>query len=150
MREIKFRGKRADNGEWVFGDLLQICEGCIIYFGSKTESQTPDIPNSSPVAVELFNDEIAVVIPDTIGQFAGLTDCNGKEIYEGDIVAYCGKIKHIVEFKHGMFGYTLMDGWFVGYGGNSNFSFNPLDKSKKHEVIGNIHDNPELLKGGYE
>lgn len=71
-RDIKFRGKRADNGEWVYGDLLRIGGGCIIYFGSKNETQTPNIPNSSPVAVELFNDEIAVVIPDTVSQFTGL------------------------------------------------------------------------------
>lgn len=148
MRTIKFRGKRADNGEWVYGDLLRLGGGCIIYFGSKTETQTPDIPNSSPVAVELFYDEIAVVIPDTVGQFTGLTDCNDKEIYEGDILVYGGQCKHVVEFKHGMSGYELADGWFVGYGGNSNFTFNPFDKSKEHEVIGNIHDNPGLMKGG--
>ena len=81
----------------------------------------------------------------TAGQFSGLLDKNGKEIYEGDIVVYGSHCKHIVEFKHGMFGYTLMDGWFVGYGGNSNFTFNPLDKSNEHEIIGNIRDNPELL-----
>ena len=94
----------------------------------------------------IFCDEGSVlIIPESVGQFTGLLDKNGKEIYEGDIVVYGSHCKHIVEFKHGMFGYTLMDGWFVGYGGNSNFTFNPLDKSDEHEIIGNIHDNPELL-----
>ena len=145
MRQIKFRGKQL-NGEWAYGDLLRIGGGCIIYIGSKIETQTPDIPKESNVAIELFDNDIAIVIPDTIGQFTGLTDCNGKEIYEGDILVYGGQHKHVVEFKHGMFGYTLMDGWFLGYGSNPNFTFNPLDKSKEHEVIGNIHDNSELLK----
>lgn len=145
MRQIKFRGKQL-NGEWAYGDLLRIGGGCIIYIGSKTETQTPYIHKDSNVAVELFDNDIAIVIPDTLGQFTGLTDCHGKEIYEGDILVYGGLYKHVVEFKHGMFGYTLLDGWFIGYGGNSNFSFNPLDKSKEHEVIGNIHDNSELLK----
>ena len=94
----------------------------------------------------IFCDEGNVpIIPESVGQFTGLLDKNGKEIYEGDIVVYGSHCKHIVEFKHGMFGYTLMDGWFVGYGGNSNFTFNPLDKSNEHEIIGNIHNNPELL-----
>lgn len=131
-RQIKFRGKRADNGEWVYGDLennrakgvtrIHSYDGDGNYIGQN------------------------VVDAESIGQYTGLTDCNGKEIYEGDILVYGGQFQHIVEFKHGMFGYTLLDGWFVGYGGNANFSFNPLDKSDEHEVIGNIHDNPSLLK----
>lgn len=124
-RKIKFRAKTTANGHWVYG--------CLIDYGN----------NAFSISNRKSNPWVQ---PETIGQFTGLTDCNGKEIYEGDIVAYCGKIKHVVEFKHGMFGYTLMDGWFVGYGGNTNFTFNPLDKSKEHEIIGNIYDNPELLK----
>lgn len=127
MREIKFRAKALANGHWVYGNLVIRDKDCISIRNSKSEPW---------------------VDPNTIGQFTGLYDCKGTEIYEGDILIYGGQIKHVVEFKHGMFGYTLLDGWFVGYGGNSNFSFNPLDKSKEHEVIGNIHDNSELLKGG--
>ena len=143
MRPIKFRGKRADNGKWVYGDSIKHTDNPshghsieeIIYIGSK-------VPNARKCGAMKWKP----IVPATIGQFTGLTDCNGKEIYEGDILVYGGQHKHIVEFKHGMFGYTLMDGWFLGYGSNPNFTFNPLDKSKEHEVIGNIYDNPELLK----
>ncbi len=134
-RTIKFRGKRIDNGEWVYGDLCtpRLFDSKRGYFGE-------DVPC-------IFCDEGNIpIIPESVGQFTGLLDKNGKEIYDGDIVVYGSHCKHIVEFKHGMFGYTLMDGWFVGYGGNSNFTFNPLDKSNEHEIIGNIHDNPTLPK----
>lgn len=125
MRKIKFRAKALANGHWVYGNLIVRGEGHVSILNSKSEPW---------------------VDPKTVSQFTGLTDRNGKEIYEGDILVYGGQHKHVVEFKHGMFGYTLMDGWFLGYGSNPNFTFNPLDKSKEHEVIGNIHDNPELLK----
>ena len=125
MRQIKFRAKTLTNSHWVYGNLVIRDKECVSIRNSKSEPW---------------------VDPETVGQFTGLTDCNGKEIYEGDIVRYGEFIYHVIEFKHGMFGYTLMDGWFVGYGGNTNFTFNSLDKSKEHEVIGNIHDNSELLK----
>ncbi len=139
-RNLKFRGKRADNGQWVYGDLLRVGGGCLIYFGSKTETATPDISNDSNVAVELFNDEVAVVIPDTIGQFTGLLDCSGKEIYEGDILRCRGKYLYQVEW--------MTDGFMLRgktYGGVTSIkSFLPMQR----DVIGNINDNPELLKGG--
>ena len=131
MRSIIFRGKRADNGEWVYGDLEYSRYNDMARIHSYDEDGLYDCQH--------------IVNRDSVGQSTGLKDRNGKEIYEGDIVRYGEFIYHVIEFKHGMFGYMLMDGWFVGYGGNTNFTFNPLDKSKEHEIIGNIHDSPELI-----
>lgn len=135
-RQIKFRGKSLKNKKWVYGDLMRnICATRIVRY-KETDNESGQRADWEYIEVD----------DSTIGQFTGLYDCNGKEIYEGDIVVYGVEIKHIAEFKHGMFGYTLMDGTFIGYGENQNFTFNPLDKSSVHEVIGNIHDNSSLLK----
>lgn len=155
MRTIKFRGKKPYTGDWVFGDLLHIAGGCLIYFGSNTDTTKPDIEECNPVAVELFNDEVAVVLSDTVGQFTGLTDKNGAEIYEGDIIrsplghvviVKFGYKEHIV--KHDIFTDRFAAyGWIVGNVINGITDF--LDNEfLQGEVIGNIHDNPELLKGG--
>lgn len=129
-RPIKFRAKGRSDGQWHYGSLLQICDD----FSITTNTE------------DTF--EICNVFHETLGQFTGLLDCNGKEIYEGDIVLYGGSIQHEVMFRHGAFGYLIYGGQFMSYAGNPNFTFNPLNRSKEHEVIGNIHDNPELLKGG--
>jgi uncharacterized phage protein (TIGR01671 family) len=84
-------------------------------------------------------------------QYTGLKDKNGKEIYEGDIVAAFNFIdknfRHEVIFKNGAFGYTsqFLSG-FIPYAGNDNFKWSN-GKSDKIEVIGNIYENPELMEG---
>lgn len=139
-RQIKFRGKRFDDGEWVVGDLLHIAGGCLIYFGSDTDATDPDIENSSPVAVELLNDEVAVVDPDSVGRFTGLCDKNKKEIYEGDVIlqqGYSGKKPMLVRFEHGAF--------ITGEHSGSSTATRPMLIQKRCEVLGNIYDNPELI-----
>lgn len=141
-RQIKFRGKQL-NGEWAYGDLLRIGGGCIIYIGSKTETQTPDIPKESNVAIELFDNDITIVIPDTVGQFTGLTDCNGKEIYEGDIISLRG---YVAEVRWS----SNLSAFCIRFSFESELGIKPLgswiDRRRPCKVIGNIHDNPELLK----
>lgn len=146
---IKFRGKRADTGEWVYGDLLNICGGSMIYFGSKTETQEPNIPNSSPVAVELFNDEVAVVRRETVGQYIGLEDSAKTEVFAGDVIAVNGKYPKLIEYRTDNASFCMAN-------------IDELDKiwiypwqrirpdwwsdfHREIKIIGNIYDSPELL-----
>ena len=133
MRTIKFRGKIAELnlgcdknvGDWVYGDLHLL-------------SKIPHIHTNS---------RKYIIDTETIGQFTGLQDKNGKEIYEGDILVWGKSQPIIVIFKHGSFGYTYPEDWYHSFAENSNFTFNPLNTDIHFKVIGNIHDNPELLKG---
>ena len=135
MREILFRGKRTDSGEWVYGNY------CIAEKLDKS-------------GVEYFIIEIEAegsqyyVIPETVGQYTGLTDKNGKKIFEGDIVnvAYNPKYTGISKDRIGNFEVVFNNGCFMkgSIQNNGLYHFIPSDETT---VIGNIHDNPELLKG---
>ena len=132
MREILFRGKDFVTGKWVQGDLLHISSGCIIYHGSQTESE---IKENVGAAIELLIDEVSVVKPKTVGQFTGVTDKNGVKIFEGDILLF-GDKSFAVEWKNDIvgFGYFYTSDRVLGCDGINC------------EVIGNIHENHELLK----
>lgn len=123
MREILFRGKRVDNGEWVYGHYCR--------YGYTDKEKDYIIPH---YASDLYAFE---VIPKTVGQYTGLTDKNGTKIFEGDIVKWFSR-KYTVVYK---------DGRFIGekehFIGVDEYEFINLYGSL--EVIGNIHDNPELL-----
>ena len=127
MREILFRGKRTDNGTWAYGYLFCIWERTYLCWGT-----TNDVPNMKEV------------IPETVGQYTGLTDKNGKRIFEGDIVSL---VKHdglIYKVVYVPCRYELVNSKGV------NCFVLDIYKSENIEVIGNIHDNPEILKGGGE
>lgn len=130
MREILFRGKRVDNGEWVFGNFIEDKwgddNGNTIY-AILQDRVAPDIAELwTPVRV----------IPETVGEYTGLTDKNGKKIFEGDIVKNSRDVG-LLYYKEKNSAFTVK-GWEYGYW---------LWHDKEDiEVIGNIHDNPELLE----
>ena len=132
IRTIIFRGKRKDNGEWVYGGFMHGNErkslrDSIFVYDSETQS---------------FNDY--EIDSSTIGQYTGLTDKNGVRIFEGDIVERVsdGERAVISWLKYSACFGVSFDGWCCGF---DNYDDNlPSD----FEVIGNIHDNPELLEGG--
>lgn len=135
MREIKFRGKRISGGEWVEGDLTQYSEAM------------------SYITVDLVENEVYQVHTSTVGQYTGLKDKNGREIYEGDIVelvnTYKGmNTKTIVEIA--FIDFTFAGKWAEEYS-PSGYMYNPLGSYNfpivTIEVIGNIYENPELLVG---
>ena len=128
MREISFRGKYAPSGMWIIGDLRQYPSGA-----------------KAIKANDMMH--IMEVDPDTIGQYTGLTDKHGKKIFEGDIVlAVLPATRVLSEYVWPLHVVTFVDGAF-GLEHNKNFvplkSFAP---SVTFEVIGNIHDNPELME----
>ena len=128
IREVIFRGKRTDNGEWIEGSLLGI-DWC-------DKPSTYSIAPNTPVSV------FYSVIPETVGQYTGLTDKNEVKIFEGDIVSLVKHDSLIYKVVYVPCRYELVNSKGV------NCFVLDIYKSENIEVIGNIHDNPEILKGG--
>ena len=136
-REIKFRGKDREN--WHYGDLVQeirhndnkLFDGTMTHIRNFEYKNGDYIGDSFPVNSE------------TIGQFTGLHDKNGKEIYEGDIVRKFNGIIGKVIYEHSEF--------IIDVTNNEKLDYGRLDLIENFvEVIGNIYDNPDLLEKGAE
>lgn len=149
MRTIKFRGKDLDTGEWIYGHFFQRL------------GHYPTIVEPRPRDGKVMYYEIAVE-DTTVGQFTGLLDTNGKEIWEGDVVRvgilspnYTGSypepyyVDTACIYKEGAFLYKRISP-FDKKKLSRNWTYKPMHRYEIYstEVIGNIHDNPELLKGG--
>ena len=122
MREILFRGKFGN--EWKYGFLSIEPKGLVIKEPYKNESSN-----------------VWHIDADTVGQYTGLTDKNGTKIFEGDIVKYGDTVHNVVfEQRNGTAYFGLV------YSTLETLSFGHYQDLKQIEVIGNIHDNPELLE----
>lgn len=128
MREILFRGKRIDNGEWVYGYYCASigCKNGIEQVGYFIHT----------------SDNNFAVDPDTVGQYTGLTDKYGKGIYEGDV---CIVSLSYFKIKNEKATVAFINGAFQFQYGCEQFFSKPHGAWDEVEVIGNIHDNPELL-----
>lgn len=124
MRTIKFRGKSILTDEWFYGDLVH----------SADKKRTAILVNDKDSYDE------CEVVPETVGQFTGLYDCEGKEIFEGDILDFNG-LKVEVRFVRGVFAFLVngnLDDELCGDCRTDLFA----------KVIGNVYENPDILKGG--
>ena len=143
MREILFRGKRIDNGEWV--------EGYYVSKFYRTDKELSDYITIPYPDEENRGSDHFIVIPETVGQYTGLCDKNGKKIFEGDIVRIeisCNGEK-VTEITRVGYDYKFC-GFFPMRWENSCDGCDCYFAIEEIEIIGNIHDNPELLKGGAE
>lgn len=126
-REIAFRGKDADNDhEWKYGSLI-VC------------------PDGSPVIVCFDDDGCELsydVVPATVGQYTGLKDRNGKDIYEGDILR--------MSYRNDDLGIVKWGSEYAAFIIKKEGKLRWWYLEGKEEVVGNVHDNPELLKGGQD
>ena len=124
MREIKFRGKRIDNGEWVVGDYSRYSK------------------EKSIIMVDLLEQVDSWVWSETVGQYTGLDDKNGVKVFEGDVVRYLNSIESgngVVIFDTCAFLFNWIDI------DETDSLLRHFQCSEELEVIGNIHDNQELM-----
>lgn len=140
MREILFRGKRLDNGEWVEG-------GSIIRFDPENGQDLVFMPHMHEGCTSTHDDKDNItafesgmfykVDPATVGQYNGMKDKHGKKIFEGDIVI-------LFETNSGVVVYDDNSAGFAIPGDGCGLC---VSNANEREVIGNIHDNPELMGG---
>ncbi len=128
MRKIKFRGKRLTDGKWIYGDFFRNRGLSFIAADGIVENPLASWHD--------YN-----VDPETVGQFTGLCDADGKEIYEGDII---GGSNGSINGYHWPF--TRQIKWDDATCGFNTPKWGYMDSTHYYEILGNIHDNPELME----
>lgn len=132
MREILFRAKDEASNKWVYGYYVHLpsAAGCVHIM--QVPAGNPDESNT-----------VYYIIPETVGEYTGLVDKNGKKIFEGDIVRYNDTLHKVVFCTINgcaFFGITYPDRGEV-------WNFDGITCAHKMKILGNIHDNPELVEG---
>lgn len=137
MREILFRGKRADTGEWIYGDLRQDEDLETAYIGGWDYFTADYALQREPFEYP--------VSPETVGQFTGMKDKNNRKLFEGDIIEYIFPVTNkAVEKETGVVIYDGC-GFHIANDG-CMLCVASGDGDVVIEVIGNINDNPDLLE----
>jgi len=153
MREIKFRGKRKDNGQWVFGSYHKWITRQISPIGDSLKpEEIKDV-----IITDSFADwnmprymQATEIIPETLGQYTGIKDKNDKEIYEGDIVSFedaeCDAEGYHdnVFLNRGVVSYDEVSMCYF-FSNRQTVDMEDLYIPTDAEIIGNIYENPELL-----
>ena len=142
MREILFKAKQIDNGEWIEGSLIDLDNDsgyCYIVQPYKKASILP--------IIFLITDRMKLVDPETLCQFTGLCDKNGKKIWENDIVLviYENRYYEKKELSTGKIVFTRGT-WYIGGKVCNELYAIDEDAIFQVEIVGNIFDNPELLQ----
>lgn len=146
-KEILFRGQRLDNGEWVYGSLVQmLIDGRIASCICPIEEVGRGNKDVPPMGIlYTLNENLFIVNPDTIGQYTGLCDKNGNKIFEDDI------IKHITSSFYGIVTWNSHGYFYIKEPSTNDTerdctSIGYMLEREDFEIIGNIHSDP--LKGG--
>lgn len=137
MREITFRGKTVDRDKWVYGSLIALDNDCCFI--------VPRIDRASTLSkLDLMRLEMEAVSPGSIGQYTGVKDKNGVRVFEGDIVrTQFGRLVRI-EYRT-LEGFVGFDMTAIEWKHERPFSSTAW-RSENIEVVGNIHDNAEMVR----